>query len=232
MPILRDFDFTIDVDQVLRAQGADPAAIRKRSQKLVEIASHALEKGMPMLEPKVLFQEFEVEALRHEQLSLKGGSKLKGHLIAQHLAPAKKVVALLCTIGGTLEKYSSEISATRIVEALALEGVGSAAVETLANTVCNQFENRAKDTGFQTTIPLSPGMVGWPVEQGQPQIFNLLDAEQVCVSLTPNYVMVPRKSLTMVIGIGEEVLAKGSTCDYCNMRETCQYKDHYVPTEA
>ena len=227
MPLLQDFELMVDVDQVLRAQGADPVIIRKRSQRLVDIAQHALEEGLPLLEPKVLFQEFGTKDIRHEQLSLEGGGKLKGKLIAQHLAPARRVVVILCTIGETLEVQSSELSATNIVDGLALEGVGSAAVEVLANMICNQFEYQAMENGYQTTIPLSPGMIDWPVDQGQPQIFKLLDVDQVGVKLTPSYVMVPRKSLTMVIGIGENVLSKGSTCDYCNMRETCQYKDHY-----
>ncbi len=78
------------------------------------------------------------------------------------------------------------------------------------------------------TIPLSPGMVGWPVEDGQTQIFSILDGQEIGVSLSPSFMMSPRKSLTMLIGFGEAILSQGSTCDYCSLRETCQYKEHYV----
>jgi hypothetical protein len=40
--------------------------------------------------------------------------------------------------------------------------------------------------------------------------------------------MVPRKSLTMVMGIGAELQSAGKTCDFCAMRETCRYQDHYA----
>ena len=153
---------------------------------------------------------------------------LKGSLVAQHLLPAKKVFVILCTIGASLEQYAAEVMAADMVLGLALEGVGSAAVEVLANQACNFFEAQAALGGLNTTIPLSPGMVGWPVEQGQPQIFKLLDGAAIGVALTPSFMMIPRKSLTMVVGAGQDLAIQGSTCDYCSLRATCLYRDHYA----
>jgi hypothetical protein len=80
---------------------------------------------------------------------------------------------------------------------------------------------------METTIPLSPGMIGWSVAEGQSQIFALLDAAEIGVGLTEHGVMIPPKSLSMVLGIGPNMGTAGSTCDYCSMRETCRYQDHY-----
>ncbi|MBN1179782.1 MAG: hypothetical protein JXD18_11245 [Anaerolineae bacterium] len=225
MPLLTDFDLTLTADQVLRGQGADPEKVRARSPKLVETAEKALRIGVPLLDPQVLYQEMRVEALRHQRLNLVDGGVLQGELVAQHLAAADTVVVMLCTIGERLEQAAAELSSTNIIDGLALDGVGSAGVEALANLACRRFEMRAAEAGLQATIPISPGMVGWPIEEGQPQIFALLDAQQVGVSLSPpTYMMRPRKSLTMVIGVGADVRVEGSTCDYCTMRETCQYR--------
>ena len=69
-------------------------------------------------------------------------------------------------------------------------------------------------------------MVGWPLEEGQPQIFNPLDASEIGVSLDPGtYLMRPLKSLSLVIGLGRDLNSAGQTCDFCSMRETCRYKD-------
>jgi hypothetical protein len=43
--------------------------------------------------------------------------------------------------------------------------------------------------------------------------------------------MIPQKSLTMVMGIGVEMNSSARTCDYCAMRETCRYQDHYTGEE-
>jgi hypothetical protein len=228
MPLLDNMNLVLDVDDVLRGQGAVPSVIRGRSPHLVRLAERALQEGHPLLRPQVLHRFDEVESLHHETLRLTAGT-LQGPLIAQHLAGARQIVTLICTIGPALPERIAELMNENILSALALDGVGSAAVEALANAACRYIEDQATAQGWQTTIPLSPGMVGWPVEQGQPQIFALVDASEIGVSLTEGNVMLPLKSLSMVLGLGPELQTGGRPCDYCSMRETCRYQDHYEP---
>ncbi|MBW8012518.1 MAG: hypothetical protein FVQ83_14980 [Chloroflexi bacterium] len=228
MPFLEEFDLQIEVDHVLRSQGVDPNVIRGRNPRIVEFAERALEEGVKLLAPKVQYQEFSIDALRHEKLMLSGGKFLSGVLISQFLAPAQKVIGVLCTVGDELENQAIEVVKEDPVYGLALDAVGSAATETLANISCNYFEGQAKNKALQTTIPLSPGMVGWTVEAGQPQIFDLLDSSQAGISLTPSFLMLPRKTLSMVIGVGPDLEQEGRVCDYCVMQETCKYQDHYA----
>lgn len=227
MELLRDWNLKLDVDQVLRGQGADPAVIRQRSPALVQAAAWALAEGVPLLQPVVLAQDLGVEKVTHEKLRLEGGGTLSGSLIIQHLATARRVVVLLCTIGPQLETVVSELIQSDTVLGLALDGVGSTAVETLATQASSMFEERARAHGWQTSIPLSPGMLGWDVDPGQRQVFALLDSTQVGVRLTSSYMMSPNKSLTLVLGMGEDLTIQGRTCDFCSLKETCRYQDHY-----
>jgi cobalamin-dependent methionine synthase I len=174
-----------------------------------------------------LYQHFDVLALHHERLRLEGKRILSGRLLAEHLAAATQVIVSICTIGDALEGAVSEVMAEDPVRGLALDGLGNAAVEALANAVFSQFEEQAENSGMLTTIPLSPGMVGWPVEEGQQQIFSLIEAEVIGVKLTDSSLMHPRKSVSMVMGIGKELASKGRTCDLCSLKETCRYQDHY-----
>jgi hypothetical protein len=232
MPIWDTQELDFDVDAVLRGQGAEPGAIRERSPRLVDLAERALDEAQALLEPRTLYLELDVEKLRHERLVLDGGGTLSGKLIAEHLGPAKQVILILCTVGDALEAHAARVSKDDIVYGLALDGVGSAAVEALANAACKHFEDHAAELGYQSSIPLSPGMVGWPVDEGQPEIFEILKPAQVNVRLTEYGLMIPRKSLTTVLGLGETMKTGGRTCDYCAMRETCRYQDHYDPAHA
>ena len=227
MTVLDKWDLRLDVDTVLRGQGADPAAIRKRSPRLVESAERALNEGSLLLQPRVTARRLLIEDMRHERVKLEGDGRLSGELFTQHMGGAQEAVIVLCTVGEALERRAAEVSKEDAVYGLALDGVGSAGVEALANAVCALFEEEATKEDCQITIPLSPGMVGWPVEQGQPQIFDLLDAGEIGVQLTESMMMLPRKSLTFVLGIGKELVAGGRTCDYCSLKETCRYRDHY-----
>jgi hypothetical protein len=230
MTILTDWNLQIDVDQILRAQGADPALVRGRSPRLVRLAEQALHEVADAIEPKVLFSRLAVEKVVHDRILLAGGNELRGALIRQHLVTANEVIFMLCTIGHALDERIAQALDTDIVYGLALDGLGSAAVETLANTACHQFDMKARENGLETSIPLSPGMSGWPVGEGQPQIFRALDAEQIGIRVTSSWVMQPRKSLSIVVGVGPQMLC-GSPCDVCSMRDSCRYQDHYARIE-
>ena len=226
MPILRDFELALDADDVLRAQGGDPAAIRARRPAFVEMAEKALVEALPLLQPAVSFQQWSVEGLNHERLSLAGGGSLSGPLVSQHLAPASEVATVVCTVGRQLEDHADKVLGSDAVYGLALEGVGSAAAEALAAAACHYIEGEAEAAGLRATIPISPGMVGWPVHEGQRQIFDLLTTTEIGVSLMPSGMMIPRKSLSLVIGLGLEVSSEGIPCDYCSMRDRCRYRTH------
>jgi hypothetical protein len=217
-------DLQLDEDAVLRGQGAEPSAIRTRKPRLVELATQALEQYSYLLEPKVIFRQLYVNKVAHEKIELEDGCFIRGGWITQQLAPAKRVIALLCTVGSGLDDASGSLWDTNPLLALALDGVGSAGVEALAQAACQQVEVQANLFGLQTTIPFSPGMIEWPVETGQPIIFELLSEQNNKVELTSSYMMKPRKSLSMLLGVGPDFGTKGSTCDFCAMQEHCKYR--------
>ncbi len=220
-------ELDINADAVLRGQGADPDLIRSRSPRLIDIAEKALEDSLHLLEPKVLVEELRVLSYQHEILELENDKKLSGPLVTGHLVGARSVIVAVCTVGSKIDEYASDVMAEDIVLGLAIDGVGSAAVEALANAVCRQIELEAAEKDHQTTIPLSPGMIGWDVESGQPIIFDLLNPAEIGVELTPYFLMIPRKSLSMLMGVGPGLKSGERICDYCDMRETCRYQDRY-----
>jgi hypothetical protein len=50
-------------------------------------------------------------------------------------------------------------------------------------------------------------MVGWSVEQGKPHIFSILDPLENDMRLSPIMLMIPRKSLPFVHGLGAKMIA-------------------------
>jgi hypothetical protein len=228
MELQQNLDLIFDVDAVLRAQGADATILRARRPGLVKVAEKALQESYSLLAPKVIYQEFKIESVQHERLLLQGGCKIDSKLLTQQLAAADRVIVILTTIGMELEERVSKIWDSDMLYALALDGAGSASVEALANAACLYFEHRAGEAEMQASMPFSPGMVNWSVSDGQPQIFQLLGESGSIVQLTSSCIMIPRKSLTMVMGIGAELKSTGRTCDFCTMQETCRYQEHYL----
>ena len=178
MPVLNDWELALDADKVLWGQGADPTLIRARRPKLAVVAEEAIAAGRHLLTPAVLYRRIPVAELRHERLLLAGGGALSGPLIADRLAAASEVIVAVCTVGDGLASTVSEGFKTDPVHAMALEGLAAAAAEALAEAACQRFEALARAEGLQASIPLNPGMIGWPLAEGQAQIFSLIDADR------------------------------------------------------
>lgn len=224
--ILKDWRNGLDVDSVLRGQGADPTVIRSRRPTVVKLAERALAEGMPLLNPVVIYRSVPVESVQHERIKLRGGGKfLTGKLVADHLAGAQEIVVIAATIGSGVEDLASKMLNQDTMYALALDGFGNAAIETLAVAVCRHFSEAATAEGMSASTPVSPGQMDWTAEVGQKEIFAVLDTDKFGLKLSSYGVMIPRKSLSMVVGVGHEMTEDVSACDYCSMKDTCRYKD-------
>jgi len=96
-------------------------------------------------------------------------------------------------------------------------------MEILGQQVCGRIGVQAQSFGLTTSSPLSPGEPEWPVDIGQSQIFTLLDPSQAGITLTSGGMMIPRKSISFVVGIGPEMTTT-DLCDLCSLRERCRYR--------
>jgi hypothetical protein len=123
-----------------------------------------------------------------------------------------------------LETIINELMATDPLQGWALDGYGSAAVEQLAALACAHFEAQAEADGQHASLPLSPGMEGWPAAQGQPELLGLLEPGRVGVRLLDSGMMAPRKTLSLAIGLGPNLSRAGRPCDYCALSQTCRYQ--------
>jgi hypothetical protein len=224
MDLSKDWNISIGTDEILRGQGADPQIVRARKPALLRAAERAHAAGLGLLHPMSLTAEVMVQEHRHELIRLVGGMALTGPLVTQQLGGAQRVVAAVCTIGPELESTSASIFSEDPLYALALDGLGNAAVESLAQQVCGQIAEQVKQEGLQASTPLSPGTPEWPVEVGQPQIFALLDPTKAGVNLTSGGMMMPKKSVSFVVGIGQE-MSQASMCTVCSLQNTCRYQN-------
>jgi len=222
MELLTDFDFTLNADDVLRGEGADPVVVRAKKPVLLNAASAALEQGFTKLHPAALIHTARVVEHRHERILLEGDFTLTGPLVSRHLSGAEQIAAVVCTIGLELETEIDHLFPSDPLLALARDGLGNAAIELLGQQVCGRIAARAQSTGLTASTPLSPGEPEWPVEIGQPQIFALLDSFAAGITLTDGGMMLPKKSISFVVGIGPEMV-QSDMCELCSLRPRCRY---------
>jgi len=218
--IVLDLDFTLEVEHVLRGQGVDPARARPG---LFAVAREVLEEAQSLLAPAALYTILPMHDLQHQRVTLDGGAVFEGPLVARALVGATEVALTVCTVGSALDKRVDALFAENPVRALALDGAGIGAVGGIARLVGERVREEAVTRGSRIGMRAEPGQEGWPIQQ-QRVLFDLLPAEEIGVRLTDSYLMLPRKSLSFVVGLGPEMCPDAVTCDFCSKRERCGWR--------
>lgn len=224
MHVINNVPLLLDVEQVLRRQG-----IRDRSKlqpRFMSILHELLTTVNDLLEPAFAYELHFIAKLRHDQLYLKSNTVLHSSPLLSLLSSAKMLAAMVCTMGARLEeRVANYFTQDDPLRAVILDGIGNAAVDTLAQEACQFIKHEASSLGYKASSPLSPGMDGWPISE-QRQLFRMVPAERIGVHLTSSAFMVPLKSILMVIGIGLEMptWTQAQTCGRCGLKETCLYR--------
>lgn len=226
MPIIRDILLSLEANQVLRREGIKKySRIRPEMKTLIRELLASMENNR-LLEPAIAYEIYSITEVRHKELWLESKAALHGPLLPSVLDGAKQLGAVVCTIGPKLEeKVTDYLDKNEPLRGLLMDGIGSAAVDALAQQACNLVKHEAALHGYQASSPLNPGMPGFPISE-QWQMFRLVPVEKIGVSLTSAGVMVPRKSSSLVIGIGPQMLTwtEAEVCARCGLNKTCHYR--------
>ena len=226
MPVSRDIPLSLKTRDVLRRQGfKGHSKIRPEIKKIIIELLAAVESAH-LLEPAVAYEYYQVTGMSPSQISLEGDKAIQGPLLHKIFPEAKELAVLICTIGPKLEKQVTEYSKSgETLRGMILDGIGSAAVDMLIPEACRLIASEALLHGHQASSPVSPGWPGLPLTE-QWNLFELVNTQEIGVSLTSSGIMVPRKSVSMVIGIGPQMAtwAQAEVCARCSLRKTCPYR--------
>jgi hypothetical protein len=146
------------------------------------------------------------------------GAQVQGYMRgASHLA------LFVCTAGQVFTRLSVQYGKDgRHLEAFIVDAIGSLTVENAMNKIQAQLETLANETGMQISNRYSPGYCNWALT-GQRALFEYMKNIPVNVSLTDSCLMLPIKSVSGIIGIGETVKKREYACQICNNKD-CIYK--------
>jgi len=224
--IVRDIHLNLEQRQILRREG-----IRRQSSVRPEIIALIDElllniDAEHLLEPVCAYAIYPVSGIDHDQLSLSGDMVLHAPLLASALPDAEELAIVVGTIGPGLEKRVTEyLGKGEPLRGLLLDGIGSAAVDSLSQQACQLIQNEASLRGYQAGSRFSPGITGFPITE-QWQLFRMVPADEIGMSLAASGLMVPRKSVSMVIGLGQKMVVRerGEACARCNLSKTCLYR--------
>lgn len=138
-------------------------------------------------------------------------------IIAGPLKKMNTAAVFLGTVGPQFDKWSKEVFqdgdplAGYIIDIL-----GSEIAESIADWLETKIVTHADELGMKCSNRYSPGYCGWSVAE-QHKLFGLFPKNFCGVSLTTSALMKPHKSVSGIIGLGNDIKWKDFPCDVCNL---------------
>ena len=228
MKVIKDIKLNIDEEEVLRYQGYSKKRVKTPNKNILQITEEEINRGYDLFKPRGIYSLIKISCfISKERINLENELAFRfSKSIIDQLKGASHLLVGVVTIGGLLEKKVSELfSQGEYPRALALDAVGTVAVEDFSRRVRKLARQEIKKQGFNTSRHFSPGYGGWEVSQ-QKIIFKSILTDNIGVRLTKGYMMLPQKSLSWTIGVGKEIITpseEDNNCGNCQY-ERCNYK--------
>jgi hypothetical protein len=224
MELITDLELELEMSFVLWCQGDDPTGHLSQTEQ-AELNRELMPLARQLIQPAILYDLFHIRKVREEAVVLEGDLTFHGHLLADRFGLAEEVALVLCTIGGDLEKQVSIYrSDGDEIRAVLLDGIGTAAIGELAERAHELIRDVAARRAWKASAPFQPGQIDWLLEDHR-VFFELLPVEKLGLELDSKHLMVPGKSVSLAIGLGQEMLplAMERACKHCPLRDECRF---------
>ncbi len=149
------------------------------------------------------------------------GDFICGNDIKKHLEGCERAVLFAATLGAQSERLIRRAEAENMAYAVVLDALASAMIEEFCDKC--ELEIKAR-VGGHFTYRFSPGYGDYPLDLQGLFIRRLSADKRIGLTATSNSILIPRKSVTAIIGVSECGSGREKrSCATCSMRERCAY---------
>jgi len=208
----------IDIQQVFHniGYGAD----YKLPARILSLVDEYVENVPQLIEPSYSCVIRDIKVVRDSVVVIEGAVAFQSEVIARLLERCEKVAVFVLTIGSYLEEMVCRLAEDGLMlQATVLDAIGSIAVEKVADFVQGRIGEVTRARELCMSRRFSPGYCDWAVDQ-QRKVFQSINGNSAGIRLTEGCLMIPRKSVSGIIGIGT-----GNDVEDYNPCKTCSKDD-------
>ena len=144
-------------------------------------------------------------------------------IVRSQLKDSEQVALFANTIGQEMEDWSKQlIDNGDPVYGFIVDSVASVIVESITDKLHDHIGMQMQNAGLKITNRYSPGYCNWSVFE-QHKLFSKFPEKFCDVTLTQSALMIPKKSITGIVGVGANVKYRNYICDVCGMKD-CTYR--------
>lgn len=213
--------------EAFRYMGAGEDSEGKIKGELLKITDECEQMLLKVIEPRFIYKIFDIKVSENEVNVLNTSLTLKGKNISDHLNGCSRCVLLCVTLSAGVDKLLRTYETEGMEKALVADSLASAAVEQACELAEKEIRSAVGNYGY--TWRFSPGYGDFPLDI-QEELLKVIDApKRIGVNVTDSLILIPRKSVTAVMGVSENEVPKGRRgCGSCNMKDRCQYRKNYA----
>lgn len=189
--------------------------------EVVALCDSLLPEFLQGLDCRACFLEVDV-AVEGGVVTLSGLPPVHSAALARNLMGCSRAILFAATIGSTADRLRMQMQVRSPARAVVLDAMGTAAVEALCDSLCAEW--RQACAPLQLRPRFSPGYGDLPLTFQQ-TLLTLLDApRQAGITLTEGLMMLPHKSVSAIVGIGDAGCdMKEHDCAACGKRN-CAFR--------
>jgi hypothetical protein len=142
-------------------------------------------------------------------------------------------IMMAATIGAGVDQMILRYEVRDMGDAVIMDACASAAIENVCDNAEHDLREMLREEGLFLTDRYSPGYGDFPLAS-QVELCQKLDsARKIGVMLTESGLMIPRKSVTAILGISERpVILRKRGCEFCSLGADCPYRRNGKRCEA
>ncbi|MCB2305788.1 methionine synthase [Clostridium estertheticum] len=203
----------IDKNEVLRYLGYKNQKIDKSMTNLIDECTREI---IDISKASSVYEIFDIDK-KNDLLFLLGSTLvLKDKDIKDLLINSEKCVVMAATLGMAVDSRLAYYSRFDITKGIIMDACASTAIEYVCDELQDEIMKNALKEDLYITTRYSPGYGDFAIDNGV-EILNVLDAyKKIGLSITENSIMLPRKSVTALIGLSRtKNLKKRTGCANC-----------------
>lgn len=128
-------------------------------------------------------------------------------------------IVLVATVGDEVDNWIERKKGNNdIIESFVADALGSVIVEAIVKYALLYLEKEMGKENLKISNSYSPGYCGWDIIEQQ-KIFSLLPDRFCGITLTKSSLMLPIKSVSALVGVGEKIKRKEYGCKICKKKD-------------
>jgi cobalamin-dependent methionine synthase I len=191
----------IPLKNVIRRMGY-PDSDYEGLNQIKDLLDKEVHKAKSLLHPKGIYRMLTVKERNSGSLHFNDIEFLiQSDKVCRMLKDSAIIIFILVTIGPDLEQEVEALfSKGEATQGFILDAIGSETADAVADKLHWEIlSGLAKQKGFKVTPRFSPGYGDWSLTV-QNEILKVCGGGQIGISVTPSSLMIPRKSVSAVLG--------------------------------